>query len=283
MNGMTRDIVGQLHSRRRAILAPLALAGMLAVGGAAPALAQTATPGAAEAAAGAATTISVTGFGEASIVADGGIMQLIMHRAGAGGQSGNANAGTADAAAQPLPPTSGEVAPVRQALLDAGIDKGAIRVVLPPGSPFSGAFAAGAAVVNAQIDAAQLKGVVKLLRPALKAAADNGLIVDAVNMAYLIADCAGVERAATANAVVDGTAQAASVAAALKVTLGPLTQVSKQSVYGSYGGQYGGGTSLCAQPATLESAKTSYLGTFDPAHGAGIDIYAQVLMVFATA
>ena len=181
----------------------------------------------------------------------------------------------------PASPTKEQVQAIVDALVRAGVSKGAILTTFMPDGPFYGTFGQGVAVLVFQLDADHLKKIGKLVQLALKAGDGAGISFDAVNAVYTTADCASVSSAALSAAVADAGAQANAMASALGRTLGDLVQAVSQSTYGhSYAGA-GGGQNFCSQGWTLESATTSYLSSFDPNAAPEVEISANISLTFA--
>ena len=262
-------------TRRRLVLAPIALAALMAVGIGAPVSAQDATPAAA-----AGGTIEVTGIGEAETEAVGAVLQFILRAQ----FDGNVEP-AADSEFGPIDQpevTSEQVQAVVDGLIAAGVPEDKIASAAQPSGPYSGMFGYGSAVVAAELDPELLGEIEKIADAAATAGEEAGVIFDPVNAAYSVADCNEVERAALTDAVASGQEQAQMLAEVLGVQLGSLVKASKQI---SYGGYYAGGPSgsTCDQQPTLDDALTTYLSPFDPSRAGEVKIYVQVLFSYEIA
>ena len=260
------------RTRRRLLLAPLALAGLVAVGIGAPVAAQDDST-----AAGSRGMIEVTGIGEADGEAVGAVLQFILRAQFDPNVDGMSEL-KFDPSSQPEV-TEEQVAAVVEGLIAAGVPEERVASVVQPSGPYSGMFGYGVAVVAAELDVELLANIEEIADAAVTAGEEAGITFDPVNAAYSIANCSDVERAALADAVASGTEQARMLAEVLGVELGSLVKASRQA---SYGGYYGGGpsASTCDVQPTLESALTTYLTPFDPSRAGEVEIYVQVLLSY---
>lgn len=261
-----------MMSRRRVLLAPLALAGFMVAGVLSPVAAQESPTGVA--------TIDVTGSGEAETEASGGILQLIVRAPFTGGPMPVEESKGATPTAEQPEVDEEQVAAVVSALEESGIASEQIAFALQPSGPYAGMFGFGSAVIAAELDQEQIGQIEEIVDAAVTAGTEAGIQFDPVNISYTVADCAAVEREALGGAVADGEVQAQALAEVLGVTLGELVNASKQPLYGAY---YAAGpaSSVCSQQASLEDALRTYLPTYDPSHGGVVEVYSQVLLSYA--
>lgn len=275
-------------SRRRAMMAPLAAAGAMMLGAAAPGLTRaqdTATPIAGATATAqpvvlaAGATIDVTGNGEASGEATGAILQFIM-RANFSGVEQTADDGSVSA--QPTV-TQEQVDAVVAALKKGGVADDNIVSRIADASFVLGNFGVGSAVVAAQLDEKLLAKAERIIERAGKAGIDAGATFDPVNVAYLLPDCSGVEQASLVDAVTNAQAQARQIADVMGVTLGGVVKVSRQQGYGAYYGGAGGPVSQCQEPPKLEDGLSTYFSAFNPDNAGEVEIYTTVLMTYSIA
>jgi uncharacterized protein YggE len=260
------------RSRRRLVLAPLALAGMIIAGGLSTVAAQEATP-----AAGTGGTIEVNGTGEAEADAVGAVLQFILRAQF--DNSGEATSESDISATEQPEVTREQVNAVVKALEKAGVPKGKIGTAVAPEGPYAGQFGYGAGVVAAELDAELLADIETIVDKTVAAGEATGVTFDPINVAYAVADCAGLEHQALADAVADAQEQAAMMAEVLGVSLGSLIKASKQATYGSY---YAGGptSTACDLQPTLDTALTTYLSAFDPVRAGEVEVYSQVLLSY---
>jgi uncharacterized protein YggE len=269
-----------MMSRRKAMLVPLALAGMMVAGVVSPVAAQDATP-AARVNAASTATIDVTGSGESEVKADWAILQLIVRIPFIGDPSSTSNT-QGDPNAAPVAVSEEQLTAVIAALEEGGVDGGKIKSVIQPAGPYVGMFGYGTAVVAVELSQKQVAKIEDLTNRAVEAGKNAGLMFDPVNVAYVIENCQDVERAALADAVTDGQAQAQTMADVLGVNLGELLSATKQQSYGAY---YAGGpaTSVCGQQATVDDALRAYFSAYDPSTDGSVDVYMQITLSYGIA
>jgi uncharacterized protein YggE len=268
-------------SRRRIMLAPLALAGLMIAGVVSPVAAQESTP-VVNVSPASGATIDAMGSGEAEAEASGGVLQLIVRAAFTGTPAPIEDTGKGMGTPEQPSVTEEQVNSVIAALEEGGVERDSIAYLVQPSGPYAGMFGFGAAVVAAELDQDQLAQIEEIADRAVAAGTGAGLTFDPINVAYQVGDCAAIEREALADAVADGQSQAQMLADVLGVTLGGLQSATKQQ---SYGGYYAAGpaTSVCAQQVTIEDALRTYFPTYDPSRAGEVEIYAQVLLKYEIA
>lgn len=274
-------------SRRRVMMAPLAVAGATLLGATVPRLtrAQDAATPTAEATAtvdsvalAEGATIDVTGNGEASGEATVAILQFILRP--------NYNTvPTADAgSASPQPAvTQDQVDAVVAALKKGGVADDNIVSRIADAGYVMGNFGVGSAVVAAQLDEKLLAKAERIIERAGKAGTDAGATLDPVNVAYLLPDCSDVEHASLTDAVANAQAQAEQLAEVMGVMLGGVVKVSRQQSYGAYYGGAGGPVSQCQEAPKLADGLSAYFSVYNPDKSGEVEIYTTVQMTYAIA
>jgi uncharacterized protein YggE len=226
--------------------------------------------------------ISVIGHGEASAPAETATLHITV---GEGNYAGPA---------LPQPGvTPGErereaVAPIVEALVDAGVQEEQIEVMVGPSIAELGTFFGPAtAMIRATVDTPDRDQLAELIDAAGIAAAGERLYVGRVSATYAIEDCAPLERQAREMAVADAHDKADVMAELIDVSRGDVIgtrDVSSESPAAF--GPYGPVTSL--SPCGSEDLAMSVLGAyalppFDPAMEPEVTAYATVELTFALA
>lgn len=183
-----------------------------------------------------------------------------------------------------LPPrvTEEDLAPVIEAIVDAGAPEDAIEVITGPALSVSfGPSGPGAARVELSLADPTEDQVDAIITAADEAILDNGLRLDFAGVGYDVADCAELNREAKRQAIEDAQARAEETAEILGGTLGDLLQASDFG-YGPplideesgcaaspfFGGPFGPESGITTQP-------------YDPSAPAEAEAYAQMTLTYA--
>jgi hypothetical protein len=134
-------------------------------------------------------------------------------------------------------------------------------------------------VLVVQLDNAALKHRVKIANAVTKAGTEQGLTFDQVGVAYIVDDCAALDREAISKAAQNAREQADLMAEVLGLTVGDIVGVQRQPSYGAYGG--GSSTDACGSVPTVESATEQYFPGFNPDGEAKYEIYENLIVTYA--
>lgn len=229
--------------------------------------------------------IVVNGTGSASAPATSAVIQYILRYdpnqpipeaaaspdagMGAGGYSGNYPA-----------PDESALAPVAEALVNAGVPEDKVEV-FPGAGVGSGPFGPGTAVVAASIEESALLGDLNAIVTAgSTAATETGLSIDQVGAVFNTGACNDLNDEALAAAIANARAQAETLAKALGVTLGDLDGATMQPSYSAYSGYMPGATGCDSIPA-LENAGTVYFPMYTATSNPQFSLTASVTLSFA--
>jgi uncharacterized protein YggE len=227
--------------------------------------------------------ITVSGSGEAEANVASAILQFIVRKDGSmNGKpdfvEGEAGPGTADGGAPPAV-SDEDLAPLIAAVKSNGIDDKDIDTVTVPNGSFSSAFGPGTAVLVVQLDKASLRHRVKIANAVTNAGTGQGLTFDQVGVAYIVDDCAALDREAIAKAAQNAREQADLIAEVLGLTVGDIIGVQRQPSYGAYGG--GSNTDACGNVPTMETATEQYFPGFNPDGEAKYEIYENLTVTYS--
>jgi uncharacterized protein YggE len=230
--------------------------------------------------------ITVSGSGEAEANAASAILQFIVRQNGSidGGNGkpdfaeGEAGPGTADGGAPPAV-SDEDLAPLIAAVKSNGIDDKDIDTVTVPNGSFSSAFGPGTGVLVVQLDKASLRHRVKIANAVTNAGTGQGLTFDQVGVAYIVDDCAALDREAISKAAQNAREQADLMAEVLGLTVGDIVGVQRQPSYGAYGG--GSNTDACGNVPTMETATEQYFPGFNPDGEAKYEIYENLTVTYS--
>lgn len=226
------------------------------------------------------SSVTVTGYGEASAPAESAIVQLSISEGNYGGPP------VAEPGATPGARDREAVSGVVAALVDAGIAEDDIRVFVGSYVQNIGfSFGPPRAVVQFPVDAPDNATIDELVDAAAVAAADESLLVGQVSARFEVADCDTLVSQAREAAIADARARADVQAELLGVTIGDVTgsvdlPASPEAQYISYGPF--GGTSTCPAGAQSEEDPSLYaIPPYDPSREPDVSAYAQVQLSFA--
>jgi uncharacterized protein YggE len=211
--------------------------------------------------------LTVQGYGTASTDADSAVVEFYFYSSGDGGvepqpapDAGSSSSGGSGsdaeapiardsgvAAQQVTPITEGQLQPVIDALVGAGIPRENIEFI---GQNYYDRFSSSATLRVTVDDLAVLDAAVNA---ATSAAANLGSVqLSSTNVAYAVSDCVALEKAAMDAAADDAAARATAFAETLGVGIGAISGASHYS-YSPYGGNACGATSAGPYPLASES------------------------------
>ena len=234
---------------------------------AAAATMQTAEPG----------TLTVTGFGSASVPAEAVTIQILVSPADYFGGPPTELAGTPSA-------DGGDTAsPVVEALRGVDVPDDAVQVVTSPALASSfGPGTPGTARLDITLDGADLARVNEVIDAAGTGANEAGLVIIGVGVDYSVADCSALTHQAREAAIADAQAQADVQAELLGLTRGEI--VSSEDALSEAGLLYGGSQALDGCPGEIGGFAVSQgltLSQFDPTAPAEVEVFAAVNLTFA--
>lgn len=170
------------------------------------------SPGAAQDTSSALPGISVIGHGEARAPADTATIQLVIGDPNYGGPVFPQAGGT--------PGERETVAPIVEALIDAGVPEDEVEVIVGPSLTDVGThFGPAIALIIVVVDSPEREQIADLVDTAA-AAADDRLVVGRTNAVYAIEDCSPLEREAREMAVANAQDQADIMAELVGVSRG---------------------------------------------------------------
>jgi hypothetical protein len=160
-----------------------------------------------------------------------------------------------------------------------GIEDKDIDTVTVPNGSFSSAFGPGTGVLVVQLDKVALRHRVKIANAVTNAGTAQGLAFDQVGVAYIVDDCAALDREAISKAAQNAREQADLMAEVLGLTVGDIVGVQRQPSYGAYGG--GSNTDACGNVPTMETATEQYFPGFNPDGEAKYEIYENLTVTYS--
>lgn len=230
-----------------------------------------------------ASGLTVTGRGDAQAPADRATLQLII---------GNPNY------AGPPFPQAGEipgereretVAPIVDALIEAGVPEDGIEVIVGPGlSEIGTYFGPALAIILVEVADPEAQQLSDLVNVANGAAADERLVIGRTNVVFAVEDCAPLEREARASAVADAREQASVMAGLAGVSTGDVTGVrvlapeTPQGAYVPYGIMLPSAPQSCDLEDLLTNPSATFLlPSFSPDTEPEVIVSVAVEMTFA--
>lgn len=179
------------------------------------------------------------------------------------------------------PLTESDLAPVIDAITSQGLARERIQVFAPAiTSMYSGPVASGGAQLRFTIFDPTAETLSTLVAAVSGATTAIGASVQHIGVHYARQDCNAMEAEALAMAVNDAKARAESMAAALGVDLGPLTQAAETGYFG-FIGLGSGVTCDPVLPETYSQFGSGMLPPFDPSLPVEAVVYAQVTLTYA--
>ena len=284
---MTSATLRTAVSRRRA-LAGLAGIGIVSVAGAGRVAA--AQEGAGSGPGGPYTTaqdaagpvVVASGSGSASAPADRVLIQLIARSGDYYGKSGPGISEPIDGT-----PTAGPREELLQAAVDvlteAGVPADDILVVPSDGATSASFFGPGAGMVGAQLTGEQMESLPEIMRDAVAALTEQGLIVDQPMASYLADGCADLRTEALEAAVASAREDAEALAAALGVEVTTLHRATEQGyAFIPYAYASGTGDGCDALPELADLPRT-YLAIYDPSAPLELTVTATIELIMNVA
>ena len=230
-------------------------------------------------------SITVIGFGEASVAAETVVLQMLLSAGDPfGGPPPRPRAGET-----PGEEERAAAAPVVDALVAEGVVEDDIQLLTSPAFPSNYGPAGGTGVVllEARVAAPTIEDLNNLVDVAFQAATEQDLFVQQqIGARYEVADCAPLRREARQAAIEDARAQAEVQAELMGVTLGEPLRASDmvQAPATSFSSYFGivPAAGACDPLGDALGAAFGVTGPpLDPTGEAEVEVYAQVSMTFA--
>lgn len=221
-------------------------------------------------------SITVVGYGEASVPAETARIQLTV--------SGNTYGPppVPRPGATPGAEERESVAPVVAALVDAGIEEDQIEVLVGPSIGDWYAYSGPAiAVLRFSLDSPDLARITEIVDAASVGAADEGLLIGPVGALYEVADCSPLERDAREAAITQARANVDVQAELLGVTTGNVVGSRDIPVDFSLGSiQYGGVPPDQGCSPLVDAGPSLRLAPIDPTIEPMVTVRMQVEVSF---
>lgn len=222
--------------------------------------------------------VVASGTGSASAPADRVLIQLIARSGDYYGKSGPGISEPIDGT-----PTAGPSDESLQVAVDvlteAGVSEDDILVVPSDGASASSFFGPGAGMIGAEVSGEQLESLPEIMRGAVAALTEQGLIVDQPLAMFLADGCTDLRGEALTAAVAAAREDAEALAAALGVEITTLHRATEHGYsYGPYAYVSGPSDSCDALPELADLPRT-YLATYDPSAPLEFTVVASIELI----
>jgi Protein of unknown function (DUF541) len=176
--------------------------------------------------------------------------------------------------------TESDLAPVVEAIAGVGVAREQVQVFTPgTSSMFNGPGGPGGAQLRFTISDPTTEIMLSLATAVTTAAISIGANVQHIGVHYAGSDCMALEAEALALAVAEAETRAGLIAAALGVTLGPLTQAADSGLFGGLG--LIGGTCAPATPEEYDQFGSGMLPAYDPSMPVEAVVLVQITLTYA--